>query len=143
MAMALDELGSGHITAYDLFDDYKYNSSTIENTQENIDRYNVSKYVTCKKGDFYSWLENIEPFDLHHVDISNNGETIAKLYEACRDRIENGATVIFEGGAPGERDEIPWMVKYKFPKIKDSKVPYKILNTKFPSLSMLISQDDI
>ena len=32
MAMALDELGSGHITAYDLFDDYKYNSSTIENT---------------------------------------------------------------------------------------------------------------
>ena len=142
MAMALDELGSGHITAYDLFDGYKYKSSTIENTQKNIDRYDVSKYVTCKKGDFNSWIEKMEHFDLLHVDISNNGETIAQLYEACRDRIENGATVIFEGGAPGERDEVPWMVKYKFPKIKDSKVPYKILNTSFPSLSMLTFRHD-
>jgi predicted O-methyltransferase YrrM len=137
MAMALDELGEGHIEAYDLFEDYEYNHSTMDNTQKNVDKYNVSKYVTLKKGDFNEWLKNMEPFDLLHVDISNHGDTISQLYEAVKDRVADGTTVIVEGGASGERDEIPWMMKYDLPKIKDSGVPYKVLDEKFPSLSII------
>lgn len=137
MAMALDELGEGHITAYDLFESYPYKHSTMEQTQENIDRQGVSKYVTLVRGDFEEWLKDPEPFDLLHVDISNKGDTIAQLYEAVKDRVAAGATVIFEGGAPGERDEIPWMVKYDFPKITDSGVPYRVLDARFPSLSII------
>ncbi len=138
MAMALDELGEGHITAYDLFEDYTFKHSTIEKTQANIDKYNVSNYITLAKGDFEEWLKNPEPFDLLHVDVSNKGDTIARLYNAIKDQVAAGATVVFEGGAPGERDQIEWMVKYGFKKISDSGVPYKVLDERFPSLSQLI-----
>ena len=137
MAMALDELGEGHITGYDLFDDYAFKHSTMGQTQANVDQYGVSKYVTLVQGDFDQWIKNPEPFDLLHVDISNKGDTIARLYEAVKDRIAAGSTVVFEGGAPGERDEIPWMVKYGFPRITDSGVPYRVLDARFPSLSMM------
>jgi len=138
MAMALDELGEGHITGYDLFDDYPYRHSTMEETQSNIDRYGVSKYATLKRGNFDEWIKNPEPFDLLHVDISNNGDTIARLYAGVKDRIAKGATVIFEGGSK-EHDEIEWMVKYGFRKIADSGVPYRLLDARFPSISNIMA----
>lgn len=137
MAMALDELGEGHITGYDLFEKYPYNHSTMERTQANIDTYDVSKYITLVQGDFNEWIKNPEPFDLLHVDISNHGDTIKQLYEAVKDRIAAGAVVVFEGGATGDREQIPWMVKYGFPKISESGVPYTVIDGRFPSLSML------
>lgn len=137
MAMALDDLGEGHITGYDLFEDYAFKHSTKEQTQANIDRYGVSGFVTLMQGDFDSWIKDPEPFDLLHVDISNKGDTIARLYEAVKDRVAEGATVIFEGGASGDRDEIPWMKKYDFPKITESGVPYRVLDPRFPSVSIL------
>jgi predicted O-methyltransferase YrrM len=137
MAMALDELGEGHITAYDLFEDYPYKHSTMERTQSNIDRYGVSKYITLKHGNFDDWIKDPEPFDLLHVDISNHGDTITRLYAGVKDRVAAGATVLFEGGAPGERDEIPWMIKYNFPKITDSGVPYRVIDARFPSISII------
>lgn len=137
MAMALDEIGEGHIYANDLFEDYPYNHSTMSVTQANIDRYGLSSYVTLVKKDFKEWLKQPEDFDLLHVDVSNHGDTIRNLYAAVKDRIDHGAIVIFEGGASGERDKIPWMVKYGFPKIADSGVPYEIIDKKFPSLSII------
>jgi len=137
MAMALDEIGEGHIYAYDLFEDYEFNHSTISETQANIDKYGFSKYVTLSKKDFKEWLKNMEDFDLLHVDVSNHGDTIKLLYNKVKDKVNNGAMVIFEGGAGGKRDEILWMKKYGFPKITDSGVPYEIIDKKFPSLSMI------
>lgn len=137
MAMALDEIGEGHIYAYDLFEDYQFNHSTMPETQANIDRYGLSKYVTLSKKDYKEWLKQPEDFDLLHVDVSNHGDTIRDLYVAIKDQINRGAIVIFEGGATGERDQIPWMVKYGFPKIIDSGVPYEVINEKFPSVSMI------
>jgi predicted O-methyltransferase YrrM len=137
MAMALDELGEGHIVAYDLFEKYPYHHSTLAGTQANIDRYEVSSYVTLKQGDFKEWIINPEPFDLLHVDLSNHGETIKDLYKGVKDSVAAGAIVIFEGGAKGEREQIPWMVKYGFPKIRESGVPYTVIDARFPSLSMI------
>ena len=137
MAMALDELGGGHIDAYDLFDDYEFKKSSMENTQKNIDRYGVSSYVTLKKGNFDEWLKNPEPFDLLHVDISNKGDTIARLHVAVAGQVARGATVVFEGGSE-ERDEVEWMKRYDCKKIADSGVSYRLLDARFPSIGIMM-----
>lgn len=136
MAMALDELGEGLIIGYDLFEDYEFKHSRIEDTQENLEQYGVAKYVTLKKGNFDEWLKNPEPFDLLHVDISNKGDIIARLYVAVKDQIDNGSIVVFEGGSQ-ERDDVEWMVKYGCQKIADSGVPYQLLDPRFPSIGVI------
>jgi len=139
MAMALDELKNGKITSYDLFEDYPYKHSTMENTQKNVDASGLSQYIELKKKDFNEWLKNPEDFDLLYIDLSNTGEIIEKFYEAVKEQIQNGSIVIFEGGSE-ERDNVEWMIKYNKKKIRDSEVPYKIINPKFPSLSMITKE---
>ena len=82
--------------------------------------------------DFYYWLDNYTiEFDLLHLDISNDGDIISKMY----DKYPN-SKVIFEGGSI-ERDNIDWMVRYKKTKITliQTSCKYKIINDAFPSLS--------
>lgn len=136
MAMALDELGEGHILGYDLFEDYEFKHSTLQDTQANIDHYGVGNYVTLKRGNFEEWLNNPEPFDLLHVDISNKGDTIRRLYEVVKDQIATGSIVLIEGGS-AERDNVEWMKTYHQQPIAESGVPYEIINPAFPSLSRL------
>lgn len=136
MAQALDELGAGHIYAYDLFDKYSFKHSTLENTQANIDRYRVGDYVTLVQKDFGEWLESPEHFDMLHIDISNKGDTIERLYKAVKDQVQNGAIVLFEGGSE-ERDNVEWMVKYNCKKLCNANVPFEVVDERFPSLSMI------
>lgn len=136
MGMALHELGEGKLVVYDLFDKYKFKKSTKEQTQENIDRYGVSDFVELKEMDFEEWLKNPEQFDMMHLDISNKGDTIERLYEAVKDQIDNGSKVYFEGGSE-ERDNVEWMKKYNCKKIRDCSVPFELVNEKFPSLSVI------
>lgn len=136
MAQALDEIGEGHIYAHDLFDKYAFKHSTIKETQANIDRYNLGKYVTLIQGDFEEWLKSPEDFDMMHVDISNKGDTIERLYKVVKDKIQKGAIVIFEGGSE-ERDNVEWMVKYNCKKLRDADVPFEVVDESFPSLSMI------
>ena len=140
MAMALDELGSGHIRAYDLFEDYPFKHGSMEGVAEAVRGYGLSKYVTLEKKNFDDWLAAPEPFDLLHVDVSNKGDTITRLYESVSERIAQGAAVIFEGGSE-ERDNVEWMIKYNATKINDSGVPFKVIDSRFPSLSMLVSRE--
>ena len=136
MAMALDEIGEGHIYANDLFEDYSFKHGTIQEVQGNIDRYGLTKYVTLEKTNFEEWLKDPEDFDLLHVDVSNKGGTIERLYEAVRDHVARGAIVVFEGGSK-ERDNVEWMIKYKEKKINDTNVPFEVVDGRFPSLSMI------
>lgn len=136
MAMALDELGEGHIYAYDLFDKYPFKHSTMKETQVNIDCYNAGKFVTLIQKDFEEWLKIPEDFDLLHIDMSNKGDTIERLYAAVKDQIDRGAIVAFEGGSQ-ERDGVGWMLKYGCKKIRDAKVPFEVIDERFPSLSII------
>lgn len=137
MAMALDEIGEGHIYANDLFEGYEFKHATMQEAQGNIDRYGLTKYVTLGKKNFNDWLTEPEGFDFLHIDVSNKGDTIEHLYESVKDQIGRGAVVVFEGGSE-ERDNVEWMIKYKHKKITKSGVPYKIIDQKFPSLSQII-----
>ena len=138
MAMALKELGRGKVIAYDLWDDYEYNHGNQETVMENLEMYGVEEYVELRHGEFDGWLKNPIPFDLIHIDISNDGNTILAAYEALKESIEAGSVMAFEGGTE-ERDGIEWMIRFgKVPicSVKD-RVDYAVLDAAFPSLSVI------
>jgi hypothetical protein len=133
MGLALKELGRGKIICYDLWDAYPYKHSNLETTKQNIIKYGVEDFVEFRQADYYEWLKNPEPFDLMHLDISNDGDTIVKTYEALK-----GSIILFEGGSLG-RDSVEWMKKYNKVPINSIRhlVPYSVLNVDFPSLSII------
>ena len=132
MAMALDEIGKGKIISYDLWSKYPHRHATMIDAKRNAEKYGVAKYITFAEGDFYEW--DGEHFDLLHIDISNDADTIDALEEKV---INRGGIVIFEGGS-AERDKVEWVTKYNKRPIGDTHVSYKIISHKFPSLSQLI-----
>ncbi len=109
---------------------------TRSHVKKNIDRFGLGKYVTLEKKNFTEWIKNPEPFDMMHVDINNNGDSIMLLYEAVKPYIERGSVVYFEGGSK-ERDNLPWIDRHALSKITESGVPYRVVNEKFPSLSVI------
>jgi predicted O-methyltransferase YrrM len=139
IAMALRDIGcNGKLYCYDLWDEYPYKHSTIETTKSNLKKYQLENYVKFIKMDFYEWLKDPIEFDIMHLDISNNGKTIQDAYLNLKNKINNGSIILFEGGSI-ERDEVEWMLKYDYPPINGIKhiVDYEILNSKFPSLSVI------
>ncbi len=124
MAMAARETG-GKVYAYDLFDDYEFNGPNTSTLQENFSRYNVAHLIQLKKVNFYEWLNDIEDFDILHLDISNDGDIISKLHEATR---SSCGQVFFEGGSE-ERDEQDWMLKYNKKPINDVRNLYDVLQS--------------
>ena len=138
MAQALTVLGEGHIYACDLWEEYTYNHGTMPDVYEALDKYGVSHYVTCHKKTLESWLANPGRVDFLHVDVSNTGDIIEKVYNVFKPQIERGATMIFEGGSE-ERDQVEWITKYNkrpITAVKDF-VPYEILDERWPSISII------
>lgn len=141
LAQGIRDLDNGgSIVAYDLWDKYPFKHTHKEYTQNNIEAWTckVDQFVELKDGNFYEWLDNPEPFDMLHLDISNTGDIIYKAYFKLIEFIKNGSIIVFEGGTL-ERDNIEWMIKYNKVKITDykSQTNYKVLTNKFPGLSII------
>jgi len=138
MAKALKKLGRGKIYGYDLWDKYKYKHTSKRKTQQNLDKFNVSDIVKLREKDFYKWLKSRENFDLLHIDISNDGDIIEEAYKRLKSFIKKGSIVIFEGGTK-ERDKEKWVIKYGKKPIYPlkNKIKYRIINNKWPSLSLI------
>lgn len=139
MAQALRDLNQGgKIISYDLWDKYQYRHTQMEVAQKSIDEYGLTEFVTLKEGDYESWLNIPEPFDLLHLDIGNTGDLIFKTFFKLQEHIQDGSVVIFEGGTL-ERDHVEWMTKYNKIPIHQFKsvMKYEIISSKFPSLSMI------
>jgi hypothetical protein len=111
MAMAAKQTG-GIVCAYDLFDDYEHNNAKIDIVKENLLKYDVLDIVRFKKKSFYEWIKKPESFDVLHVDISNTGDIIEKLYYSLLPNIKSSVRVFFEGGSI-PRDNQDWMIKYE------------------------------
>ena len=137
MAMALDELNNGGtIICYDLWDSYPYKHSTMEKTLNNINKYSLANFIELKYLNFNDWV--CEDFDLLHLDISNDGDTIKNLHKKVNNNLKNGSNLIFEGGSV-ERDNVEWMIKYNKVPINSIQniLKYKVLNPMFPSISII------
>ena len=106
MAQALKDLGdrSAKVYAHDLFDEYKYRNCPMTKVWDNLNKYGVQDYVHLK--------HSMEDFDLMHIDISNNGDVIEKVYNRLSQNksIKTGP-IFFEGGTQ-ERDKVEWMIEY-------------------------------
>jgi predicted O-methyltransferase YrrM len=139
MAQALKHLNNnGKIYCYDIWEEYPYKHSTLDITKNNIKKYDVEDYVEFFTQDYYEWLQHPTNFDLMHLDISNDGNTILNTYNALLGKINDGAIILFEGGSV-ERDNVRWMQQYKARPIQSVKeiVQYNIINEQFPSISLI------
>jgi len=129
LALAAKET-SGVVYAYDLFDDYNYTNSNYDVVVSNLKNYSVLDYVKLEKKSFDNWIEDDPVFDVLHVDISNTGEIVEKLYANFKNVLDSGSRIFFEGGSK-KRDFQDWMVEYNMKKINDISVPFKVLAEDF------------
>lgn len=112
------------------------NIITTDELRRNLERYGVAKYVTITKKNFVDWAKEPEAFDMMHFDINNTGDKIRMLYEAVKPNIDAGAVVYIEGGS-ADRDKLSFMENHNLEKLTESGVPYRVVNEKFPSLSVI------
>ena len=125
LALAAKKTG-GMVCAYDLFEDYNYTNSNYDVVVENLEKYSVLEYVKLEKKSFDDWVQENPVFDVLHVDISNTGNVVEKLYINFKVALELGARIFFEGGSE-KRDFQDWMVEHNMKKINDTNVPFKVL----------------
>lgn len=146
IAAALQRNGRGEIKAYDLFEDYPFRHAKFQDVVEFFKPY---ANVEIRRADAYMVAETYpdHSVDLLHIDISNNGDTVKKMMEQWDRKMVHGGVILFEGGSE-ERDNIEWMVKYGFPKMKPEIETNPIIQEKYvyatylkyPSLTMLLKK---
>jgi len=116
----------------------------FEGAVNNMRQFGVSDFAEVNRGDFFDFCAQEEKeFDLLYFDIDNDGEKVLEMYEGCKNQIQAGSVVLFEGGST-VRDDVKWMQDYNKRKIESIKeiTGYKLLtpNTKY-SVSIIYNPD--
>jgi predicted O-methyltransferase YrrM len=127
------------ILAYDLFEEFPYNSAKFDSVEKKYDQTRAS----IRRGNLFE-AHNIfesESVDIMHIDIANDGDVYDYCINNLMSKISDSGVMILEGGSK-ERDDIEWMIKYNKPKIRE--VIYKYENeykinvfNEFPSLTII------
>jgi predicted O-methyltransferase YrrM len=127
------------ILAYDLFEEFPYNSAKFEEMKK---KYSKSK-VSIRRGNLFDAHKMFDDnsIDILHIDIANDGN----VYEYCINnlmcKLNDCGIMLLEGGSE-QRDNIEWMIKYSKAKIRDVLYKYadeyriKVFN-EFPSLTII------
>jgi hypothetical protein len=127
------------IFAYDLFEEFPYNSAKFDSMEK---KYNRTRASIGRENLFNAHnIFDDNSIDIMHIDIANDGD----VYEYCINKLmcklEDSGVMILEGGSE-QRDNIEWMVKYNKTKIRDVLYRYedaykiKVFN-EFPSLTII------
>jgi len=137
-----------HVYAYDLFDDYRYKHGSIDCVSNNLERFDLTEYVTVRKKDAFKAYEDFEneSVNLLHLDVSNDGEKIRQLMELWNSKIDPCYGIILLEGGSEERDNINWMIEYNKPSIRKELFSNPIITNEynvfiynqFPSITMLM-----
>ena len=138
MALALKQLQDeenhkGKIYTYDTFEIQSKGEigsvPNLETAKQNLSQAFFKDLIEVDRGDFWEFCDKKDKeFDLLYFDIDNDGDKVLEMYNGCKDNIEKGSIVLFEGGSI-VRDNVPWMKdlnKTKMNDVKD-KVNYKVL----------------
>ena len=138
MALALKQLQDeenhkGKIHTYDTFEVQSKgeigSTPQIELAKQNLSQPLIKDFIEVDRGDFWGFCKQKDKdFDLLYFDIDNDGDKVLEMYEGCKDNIEKGSIVLFEGGST-VRDNVPWMIDLNKTKMTDvqDKVNYKVL----------------
>lgn len=139
----------GHVHGYDLFDEYKYRNSSMQNAQANVDIAGVTDFVTLHKSSAADVAPEHEDgsVSLLHIDLSNCGDTVRWAMEQWDQKMVHGGIILFEGGTE-ERDQVEWMVKYNRKPMKPEMETNPIIERnyvfatymKFPGLTCLLKK---
>ena len=102
-----------------------------------LKKFNLSKKVKLINDNFYSIYKNHKKkfFDFVHIDISNDGDVLKFFFDKYDPLINQGAIVIFEGGAL-ERDKVDWMLKYNKRSLKKEIEKNDIINKKYEFITL-------
>lgn len=146
IATALKKNGRGVLNIYDLFEDYEFNHSKMDDI---VHFFSHCPMVNVHRKNAYEVHEGYpdRSVDLLHVDLSNTGDTVKLIMELWNEKMVYGGIILFEGGTE-ERDNIPWMIKYSKPAIKPEIENNPIITKhyiygtylKFPGLTMLLKK---
>ena len=130
--------GIGNLKCYDLWDEYEFIHTSMHKTSKTIKDYGLQDIITLHHQDAFEWCQNPDPFDLMHVDISNDGEKLKKIRNLLSNHVDKGAEILFEGGTK-ERDENSWIKSYGFKPIESVKneIGYRVLDERWPGLSLI------
>lgn len=129
------------VHAYDLFDDFPYNTADFNTIKQMFWQYKNNMKI--EKLDFYKGPEKYKnnEIDILHIDVANNADIYRFATEKYWPKISIGGAMILEGGSK-ERDEVEWMNKYDKPKINpylqqiSNKFNIEVIE-KFPSLTVI------
>ena len=138
IGLALRDSGFGKLTCYDLWEDYEFTHTAMNSTMETIRSHGLDDIISLNKSSAFRWCEKVEKFDLLHVDISNDGEKIKKIFNLLSSRVREGSEILFEGGTR-ERDENSWINTFGFTPIESIKeeTGYHVLDERWPGLSLI------
>jgi hypothetical protein len=114
VAAALRDNGRGTIVGIDRFEDYPYRRESHDNARDNIMRCGLRAQAQVRRGDAFAAHEGVASVDWLHVDLSNDGDTVRRIFSQWEDKVSQ--LMLFEGGGP-ERDRVDWMLSYGKPPI--------------------------
>jgi hypothetical protein len=136
-ALAMEEAGSGHLKAYDWWEDGRREGFDEERIAlDHFARYDVGHRITLQAMDFHDWIGRPELCDLLYFDIDNDGDKIEAMFSGLQSQIERGLTVLFEGGC-AERDRHESMIGRTPIRAVQQLTGYRIVVDDFPSLSVI------
>ncbi len=109
VALALRDNGKGAAIGVDLFENYAFNMDFRAAVQARIAALGVDKVCTLLQGSVLEIPCEAYCPDVLHVDISNDGQLVRKLFDRWKAHVARA--FIFEGGGPS-RDTVDWMIRY-------------------------------
>lgn len=140
---------SGHLIAYDLWDEHEYNHGNRQEVLQRLEYEQVTNYVELRQGDAFEAHSDFknESIDFLHIDISNTGKIFNQIFKIWDPKIKCRGLLLFEGGSL-ERDRVEWMIKYNKDPIKPAILNHTEFNRryhygifeKFPSLTIGIKK---
>lgn len=104
-----DNDNGGMINGFDLFEDYEYRHDALENVTKRIKENQLETWARLFRSDAFQVYKQFDMIDYLHVDISNNGETLMRIFNQWKNKVKQ--VIIFEGGSDA-RDQVEWMSKY-------------------------------
>ncbi len=143
VARGLRDNKQGTIKGFDLFEDYPYHHEHFMNVRERIKMTSLENIAAVERSDAFEVYKKFDSVDYLHVDISNNGDTLRKIFEQWSHKVQG--VMIFEGGSQ-QRDQVEWMIKYQKPplvkaleELRRQYLDWQIFVFEpFPSLTMAI-----
>jgi predicted O-methyltransferase YrrM len=113
---------TAQIWGFDLFEDYEHNHGSRDAILSEFWDEGLAPCLDLVKKDAFEAAEDFEDesVDILHIDISNDGDNLRRMFQCWYGKVKKDGLIIFEGGSE-ERDNIGWMKKYNKTPIKEAK----------------------